>query len=670
MDWPVLCPSFRLSFSFILPPFTLLTLGVPCSSIDNGGAAAPAAGSLDLLITSLDDLDPEFLNLVHNTLDTQATVLNLLTIRCQQIVEAMDIDLPSNNLAAGAAMNHIEIDGKNVEIVYPPEPQPAGTLALPCKYDGVFHVAYKDINKLSRPALLELCKQYSLSGLGNKIVLKDRIAGFSEHKIRWQCLLPGIRRPHRGVREGSIAKNKPKTKEGPMAATVTQKVKKLKPSVMRRNDLMGLPLNTPLGTVLFDTERSKDMRTLEERNGLRRWAKEFHDSHPYIPREELTRRREVREEEQAKEKAATKLFLIVVLLGQVKIAENLQSMSQQIASLTAVVQSLTVGSSQTLRTPLESHGKLVQLSSTTGMIPSLPPPGLAPASLAYHGAGAISSSLWAQTSASNLNQPAPLLTPTPTMNFPNHGCASGQRAPPLALATGSASQHVAPSTPMTVPCNAVVSNEVVMSDMAPADGAVPPTHSLANNVPPNDVSELDRVEYLTIGYGQVIKYKFCDVREPRQISFATNIARLDKVWDDEGPNWDPSDCRKNLLKINGVAIALRYWRDVFCRKKGGAWSWLKKSRIEWKYVAERYRSSSPDEFWGEFSSSNGQRFHWNAIATRLRDLRSEQDQRLVDRAKAEYGEHFSQVFVNNRGKVLTNASAISRRYLDLAKHSM
>ncbi|KAJ3871767.1 hypothetical protein F5051DRAFT_433587 [Lentinula edodes] len=609
MDWPVACPSFRLSLSFILPPLTLLTLSVPYSSIDNGGAAAPAAGSLDLLITSLDDLDPKFLTVVHNTLNTQATVLSLLTIHCQQIVEAMDIDLPSNNLAAGAAMNHIEIDGKKVKIVYPPEPQPAGTLALPCKYDGVFHVAYKDINKLSRPALLELCKQYSLSSLGNKIVLKDRITGFSENKIRWQCLLPGIRRPHRGVREGGISKNKPKTKEDPITATVTPKVKKLKPSVMQRNDLMGLPSNTPL-----------------EKNGLRRWAKEFHESHPYIPHEELTRRREAREEEQAKEKAATK----------VKIAENLQSMSQQIASLTAVVQSLTVGSSQTLQTPLALHGKLVQLSSTTSMIPSIPLPGPVPASLVYRGAGTISSSLCAQTSASDLNQPAPLLAPTPMTNFPNHGGASGQHAPPLALATGFASQHVAPSTPMTVPRNAVVSNEVVMSDMAPADGAVPPTHSLANNVPPNDASELDRVEYLTIGYGQ--------------ISFATNIACLDKVWDDEGPNWDPSDCGKNLLHINGVAIALRYWHNVFCRKKGGAWGWLKKSWIEWKYVAERYQSSSPDEFWGEFSSSNGQRFHWNAIATRLRDLRAEQDQRLMDRAKAEYGEHFSQVFVNNRGK--------------------
>ncbi|KAJ3805371.1 hypothetical protein F5876DRAFT_51941 [Lentinula aff. lateritia] len=161
---------------------------------------------------------------------------------------------------------------------------------------------------------------------------------------------------------------------------------------------------------------------------------------------------------------------------------------------------------------------------------------------------------------------------------------------------------------------------------------------------------------LTIGHRQIIRYKYSDICEPHQISFATNIIRLDRVWDDESLNWDPIDCAKNLLQINGTAIALRYWQ--------------KKLWTEWKYVAECYRSRGPEDFWQEFSSTNGEHFHWKAITDRLRELHSAQDKRLVDRAKAEYGDRFSQVFVNNRGKVLTDKSAIACRYLAELDHQL
>ncbi|KAJ3870409.1 hypothetical protein F5051DRAFT_447776 [Lentinula edodes] len=175
---------------------------------------------------------------------------------------------------------------------------------------------------------------------------------------------------------------------------------------------------------------------------------------------------------------------------------------------------------------------------------------------------------------------------------------------------------------------------------------------------------------LTIGHGQIIRYKYSDICEPRQISFATNIVHLDRIWDDESLNWDPIDCARNLLQINGTAIALRYWQMVFSGKKNRVWSWLKKLWTEWKYVAECYHSRGPDDFWQEFSSTNGEHFHWKAITDWLRELRSAQDERLVDRAKAEYGDRFSQVFVNNQGKVLTDKSAIARRYLAELDHCL
>ncbi|KAJ3781277.1 hypothetical protein GGU10DRAFT_277862 [Lentinula aff. detonsa] len=208
------------------------------------------------------------------------------------------------------------------------------------------------------------------------------------------------------------------------------------------------------------------------------------------------------------------------------------------------------------------------------------------------------------------------------------------------------------------PTNATPTN-ITLTNTTPTNATptntMPTNATLTNAIPTNAIPMNGMVYKLTIGRGQVIQYRYSDVREPRQISFATNIPRLDRVWDDDCSNWDPVDCGKNLLEINGTAIAVRYWQEKL-------WT-------EWKYVIERYRSSTPDNFWEEFSFSNGQRFHWKAITDRLRYLRSEQEQKLVDIANAEYGERFSQVFVNNRGKVLSDKSAIARRYLTLSNNS-
>ncbi|KAJ3806187.1 hypothetical protein F5876DRAFT_80954 [Lentinula aff. lateritia] len=591
MDWPVACPSFRLSFSFILPPFTLLTLGVPYSSIDNGGAAAPAAGSLDSLIVSAsNNLDPQFLVLLHKILSSQSLALSLLALRSQQLVGLMEIDnissAPTDHVA-------IELEGQTIEVRYPAEPQPPNSLIFPGEYtDGVMHTVYKDINNLKREALLALCKQYSLGTLGNKSVLKQKLIGFSENKIRWPSLIHGARRAHRGVRDGGITKNKPKPKDSSVASSTALKklkpsasstaLKKLKPSAIRRNELLGLPLNAPLGSQLFDTQRSKDTRTLEEKAELLRWAKEFDESHPYIPEAEIARRRKAREEERTKEKAG----------GTVMVTESIRSMNEQIANLTATINMLVVG------------------------LPTLPP---------------LPATVLAQLQTQPSIPPAPFSSVHPVTPDPIPFLS-----PPS-------------TTPMTT--GALASNSMTATSATPTNGLV-----IAGAMKETTFS-------LAIGHGQIIRYKYSDIREPRQISFATNIVRLDRVWDDESLNWDPIDCARNLLQINGTAIALRYWQMVFSGKKNRVWSWLKKLWTEWKYVAERYRSRGPDDFWQEFSSTNGEHFHWKAITDRLRELRSAQDERLVDKAKAEYGDRFSQVFVNNRGKVLTDKSAIARRYL-------
>ncbi|GAW08630.1 protein [Lentinula edodes] len=591
---PVSSPYSALSLSLICIRKRLLTLGVPCSSINNGAAAA--AGSLDPLVSDLDALDTQSFATLCGVLNLHAATLSLLTLRTQQVMDAMEVD--SN----GESSTNIKINGEIFKVIYPPEPQPAGTVVLPGKQeDGVFHAMYKDINVLKRPALLELCKEYSLGSQGNMKVLREKITAFSENKIRWPSVIPSARRSHCGVRSGGIVKNKPKSKEGPVAAP---KARKFKPSLLQRNDLLGRPLNTPLNAQLFDTERSKDLRTIEQKESVVSWAIEFDDSHPFIPREEIVRRRKAREEAKAAEQATT----------TVKLAEFMRSMEVQISNLTATFERLGLG-------PLSS-ATFTQRSgvlTNSGMLNNPLQPGLAAVLEVYHAA-------------------------VPTNTIPTFGI-------------NTAATRQVNAAAISNPLATVVTPPVLsVSGMAANNSSANPTASVQKLS-----IEAVNFDYLTIAHRKVIKYQYSDVREPRQISFVADIARLDRVWDDEGPNWDPLDCGKNLLEINGASIALRYWCDIFRGKGDGTWSWLKKYWTEWKYVAERYRASSPDDFWKEFSSSNGERLHWKAITDQLRKIRGVQEEHLVNKAKLEYGARFSEVFVTNKGKVLTDNSAIARR---------
>ncbi|GAW07617.1 protein [Lentinula edodes] len=579
MDWPVVCPSFRLSLSFILPPFTPLTLGVPGSSISNGAAAA--AGSLASLIAAFNDLDPDYLAVVRTTLDSQDLALSLLEMQCQQALDAMDVDSPSVHLPAANTSEEIEIDGQPFKIFYPSEPQPSDTLVLPGRYEkdtGVFHASYRDLNSLKRTALVELCKQYGLGAQGNMRVLKEKLIGFSENKIRWQCLLPIARRAHRGVRNGGITKNNPVPKKGAAAAPSTSKSKKLKLSTLRRNEMMGLPLDAPLGVQLFDTERSKDMRTLEQKNRLLSWAKTFCDKHPYVTREELAQRRKIKEEERARENATSTSFSGFIMTTYTYLFSPLvPTVNNSPASITA--------------------GHVLPLkvwTTNTGL--------QMPASSAAIGAS-----------------PGDSVTPTHVNN--NGSFSNAQNSGKSNADTQSAANIPKSSDSSTKPSD--------NSTKPPDNSTEPPDNSTTST------DEYERVYVLTVGLGRIVHYKECDLREPPSITFASNIPRLDRVWDDERPSWDPEDCGKNLLSINGTPIALRYWRDVFSGKKSSVWASLKKLWSEWKYVAERYRASSPDEFWKEFSFSDGRRFHWKAISDQLRDLRSKHEQQLVDKAKAD-----------------------------------
>ncbi|KAJ3712062.1 hypothetical protein C8R42DRAFT_331328 [Lentinula raphanica] len=586
-------PSLSIALFFCFRPAnSLLTCPVSLASSINHGALA-AFSLPPRLDAAIRNLDASTLSLVRTTLDSQRITVSLLTQHFEKMLNTMEVDPPAvdppASLPSVSAPQHIEIDGHSMDIVYPAEPQPTDSVVLPGRYeDGVYYAVYQDINHLSRPELQELCKQYSLTPQGNKAVMKERLMGFSEQKIRWQCLLPGARRGHRGVREGGVTKLKSKS-----AVPSQSKTKKPKASTQRRSEMMGLGPDTLSNAQVFAAERSKDNRTVEEKNNLVRWAKDFCSTHPYVPREELARRRKAREEERERQKMSDSAL----------VSGSMLAMAEQIAILNARIEALTL-----------EHSSLPKPFRTGSVAPSQPLP------------------------TASLLPPA-LIPYRPALESP------------------------------TGPTNLSGNN---------VNGVAAPT-SVGRTSPPglpaSNTNENESVDKLIIGHGQIITYRYSELRQPPQISFVGKIPRLSRVWDDEHSSWDPVDCGNNLLEINGTAIALRYWPEVYRGRKGSTtWSWLKKLWNEWRYVAERYHSSGEDAFWNEFSytDSNDKKHPegWGVITKRLRAQREESEQQLVERAKAEYGDQFGKVFVNNRGVQLTDRPAIARRYLEeLAKRS-
>ncbi|KAJ3967006.1 hypothetical protein EV361DRAFT_953602 [Lentinula raphanica] len=83
----------------------------------------------------------------------------------------------------------------------------------------------------------------------------------------WKIVVPGAKRAHRGVRDGMVKRNETKKDS-------KHKKPKEKLSMLRRNDLMGISSSGSQDQTSFVVQRLKDMRTLEEKNDLVRWAKE------------------------------------------------------------------------------------------------------------------------------------------------------------------------------------------------------------------------------------------------------------------------------------------------------------------------------------------------------------------------------------------------------------
>ncbi|KAJ3753405.1 hypothetical protein EV360DRAFT_74554, partial [Lentinula raphanica] len=502
----------------------------PSSSIEitNGAGTVTGTFPFSSLVSTISELDSDSLAFLTKFLQIQASALSLISHCTYTMLEsnAMEVDEPDTGsqpqVLPSDRIEDIVVNGYHLQVALPVESQPDNTILLLRKMDdGVFHTAYTNINSLKCPELLELCKSYSLGSVGNKDMLRQKLIAFSENRMRWQSLLPQAQRAHRGVRSGGITKNKQPAKKSSNSSA--PKAKALKPSTVRRNELMGLPLDAPLGTQLFATERSKDMRTLEEKNTLLAWHQEkcfrpralkdtpqflctlrllkllkdlqrspkilkdtlknlenlgnqkahkYCLEHPYLSEEEVTRREKDEEEQRAKEEAANPLHV-----GQAVLAALMQSMLGEMISLNGAFQGFNGGR---LPMPQESSARPIP---DVSHLPTTQEPTALPISQVSH------------------------LPVNPAPQQPSQ---------PLDYGVVASSFRAHPASAPFVPATQATSNDRPVSSVS-ANETSTAHGDLSNGVDHTSDSHEDdaeRIYELTIAHGQVIQYRLSNVREP------------------------------------------------------------------------------------------------------------------------------------------------------------
>lgn len=89
---------------------------------------------------------------------------------------------------------------------------------------------------------------------------------------------------------------------------------------------------------------------------------------------------------------------------------------------------------------------------------------------------------------------------------------------------------------------------------------------------------------LKLGNGTIISFTPNDVPLPPAPTFAHDLPRLNRMWDDTSAYWDG----QSALRIKGIPIAIIYWPIIYASSKidgpwkSGHWNILKSRHSEWK----------------------------------------------------------------------------------------
>ncbi|KAJ3927167.1 MAG: hypothetical protein NXY57DRAFT_1042647 [Lentinula lateritia] len=522
-----------------------------------------------------------------------------------------NVDSPPISTNGLSDIETVTYGGQEFRIRRPPGPQPTCTIALPVHNNGVFDVDYVDIYVMKRPSLVELCKKNNLGVVGKKVKLQEKLVGFSEDMIRWNL------RSHRGVRDGKISKVHTKTEA---INTSMKKPKKIKGLALRRHAMMGLNLD---GSSNVQVQRLKDMHPVEEQEKLLQWADQYYAAHPYIPPEEVSRMLKAERDAKMDSPALIKQYM--------------HSTHEQITGLTSMVGSVF---------NILSHGlPHPGFYAVPFCIANFIHPYNIPDVFIFFNFGAIAPDVCISF---NFGADAPnafisFNFGVKTFNtFVNVGTSfnfstDAFNALVVDVATDDFNAFVfldvgandfngfvfnIDTSPITLLAPPSVENDVMMTNTSSFSSTLRDNNITIADISPSALPSMVRKAHCSVeeksfeiilANQKLLRFKYHDIPEPSlQLSFAHDIARLDRIWDDKGPHWDPMDCA-TVSSINGVPVALCYWQQIYKGKKDQHWDGIKGMWSEW-------RSITPEEFWSEFQTNAGEQMNWTAILERLREL--------------------------------------------------
>ncbi|KAH8985967.1 hypothetical protein EDB86DRAFT_2832882 [Lactarius hatsudake] len=107
------------------------------------------------------------------------------------------------------------------------------------------------------------------------------------------------------------------------------------------------------------------------------------------------------------------------------------------------------------------------------------------------------------------------------------------------------------------------------------------------------------LDYLKLGNGRSLCFSKQSVPDPPLISFARDLPRLMRMWDDSSPKWTPSEV---VLHIQGELIVLKHWLTVYCYGKSSQWACTKKNWAHWQDIAMSWQELTETGFWQKFTA--------------------------------------------------------------------
>jgi len=137
--------------------------------------------------------------------------------------------------------------------------------------------------------------------------------------------------------------------------------------------------------------------------------------------------------------------------------------------------------------------------------------------------------------------------------------------------------NVPSSSPPSSPLSIATSLPVPI--LAPTTISPPETVAASSPVAASAADLVSTPKVLVLGNGTRLTFDSRDVPDPLMVSFAKDIARLGRVWDDTRPEFNALEC---TLKIKGHAIAVKHWPTCYKYSHDRQWDGIKKIWNEWK----------------------------------------------------------------------------------------